>query len=284
MPTTVSLKFRNGNKSHLVTAPSFALADGDSVIVTTTRGKELAVVEKCNAESGDGELSPFVTSIDRLASKEDLAKEQELLNKRDEVLELARKHVGKCGLTMKLVDSEFTIDGQKVIISFVCDERVDFRDLVKELANALKMRIELKQIGSRDQAQLVGGIGPCGQVCCCIRYLGDFDKVSIKMAKTQNLSLNPAKISGLCGRLMCCLSYENDHYSETTSKMPKVNAKVGTPSGDGVLLYNNLLKQICTVRIEGEDTKIMDFPLCDVTFQKNNNNVPPCKANQNPEQ
>ena len=185
---------------------------------------------------------------------------------------------------MKLVDAEFILDGTKVIISFVCEDRVDFRELVKQLAHTLKMKIELKQIGTRDHAKLVGGIGPCGQECCCIRFLNDFDKVSVKMAKVQNLSLNPVKISGICDRLMCCLSYENDHYIEMSAKMPKVNSTVKTTAGDGVVIYNNLFKETCIVKIKnGDDIKIMEFMLSELQFNKDNtpnnckNNCSGCK-------
>lgn len=281
MSTTAGLKFQTSNKIHYIQMPNVSIHENDKVVVTTTRGKEMAVVEKINVETKDSELSTFVTQFERVATQHDLEREQEFLEKRATVLETANQVVVKCKLKMKLVDAEFTIDGQKVIISFVCDDRVDFRELVKELASVLKLRIELKQIGTRDQAKLVGGIGSCGQECCCIRYLNDFDKVSVKMAKTQNLSLNPVKISGVCGRLMCCLAYENDHYAETMQKMPKLGSKVTTPSGMGTVMYNNLLKEISSVRLDGDDYKYVNFPLSDLKFEKQNSNVPPCQAKQN---
>ncbi len=250
--------------------PNVNLEVGNKIVVTTTRGKELATVLGVNLQKPECQISPFVLEFDRIATQADIDREAEQFAKRDQVLKTAKELVQRCGLEMKLVDAEFTLDGQKTIISFVCDERVDFRDLVKELANALKTRIELKQIGSRDQAQLVGGIGGCGQECCCIRYLGNFDKVSVKMAKTQNLSLNPVKISGICGRLMCCLSYENEHYSETLQRMPKLNSKVTTPSGDGLVIYNNLLKETVNVRLFGDDPKMVEFALADLVFERQN--------------
>jgi cell fate regulator YaaT (PSP1 superfamily) len=177
---------------------------------------------------------------------------------------------------MKLVDVTFTIDGSKVIINYVCEDRVDFRELVKDLASQLKLRIELRQIGIRDQAKIVGGIGFCGKECCCKKYLNDFDKVSIKMAKTQGLSLNPTKISGICGRLMCCLSYENDFYSEISAQMPKLNSRVKTKDGIGSVVYNNLLKQKVTVKVENDnEIKVMEYDLTDIEV------LPKINPNQN---
>ena len=170
---------------------------------------------------------------------------------------------------MKLVDVEFTLDGQKTIISFVCEDRVDFRELVKELATALKQRVELRQIGIRDQARIVGGIGVCGKECCCRQFLNDFDKVSIKMAKVQGLSLNPAKISGVCGRLMCCLAYENDTYAEAEKVMPKINSRVETKDGEGTVIFNNLLNQTVTVKFEKDnEVKTMEYKLDEIKKEK----------------
>ncbi len=171
---------------------------------------------------------------------------------------------------MQLVETEYIFDGSKVIISFTSDNRVDFRELVKELATKLKTRIELRQIGIRDKSKTVGGIGICGRECCCNLYLNDFEKVSIKMAKTQNLSLNPTKISGLCGRLMCCLEYENPYYQEVSKLMPKLNSEVTTPEGKGVVVYTNILKQTVSVKIEkSEGSFVMkDFTLADIKQNK----------------
>lgn len=189
-----------------------------------------------------------------------------------EILELANKLKEKHNLDMKFVDIDFPEEG-KVVISFVCEDRVDFRDLVKDLASNLKLRIELRQIGIRDQAKKVGGLGVCGKVCCCKEYLNDFDKVSIKMAKTQGLSLNPSKISGVCGRLMCCLGYENDYYSEMSSKMPKLGATVITPEGEGTVIYNAILKQMVSVKIEKDDNvKVVDFDVKDIKVKEKTKN------------
>ncbi len=173
---------------------------------------------------------------------------------------------------MKFVDAEYTLDSSKVIINFTCEDRVDFRELVKELASILKTRIELRQIGIRDQAKIIGAIGNCGKECCCKMYLSDFDKVSIKMAKTQNLSLNPTKISGVCGRLMCCLAYENEFYAEIMSKMPKLNSKVKTKDGIGQVVYNDVLKERVVVKFVTEDsTKIESYAIDEIKPVPNEN-------------
>lgn len=154
---------------------------------------------------------------------------------------------------MKLVDVEYTFDNNKVIFYFISEGRVDFRELVRDLASVFKKRIELRQIGIRDQSKMVGGLAPCGKICCCAQHLPDFKHVSIKMAKMQLLSLNPSKISGLCGRLMCCLEYENDYYNEASAKMPKIGSEVLTPDGKGTVIQNSLLRLKSIVKVESKD-------------------------------
>ena len=171
----------------------------------------------------------------------------------EKVKETVKQKVNELELEMKVDGVVISLDKTKITIYFTSDGRVDFRNLVKELATNFKSRIELKQIGPRDEVRCMGGFGPCGKVCCCKEFLNDFDHVTIKMAKTQNLSLNPTKISGLCGRLMCCLAYENEHYSETASLMPKINSEVITPNGKGVVMYNDLLKRQVTVKFGGDN-------------------------------
>ena len=216
------------------------LTEGQKIICNINGDLFLGEVVKCCSKKMEGETAQFV----RIATKEDLKKIENNISKKENVLDITKNLIKKYDLKMKLVDVEFTIDNSKIIISYVCEDRVDFRELVKELASNLKSRIELKQIGIRDQAKIVGSLGICGKEVCCKQFLEDFDKVSIKMAKVQGLSLNPTKISGVCGRLMCCLAYENELYSELSSKMPKLNALVQTPDGEGVVCFNNLLKQL----------------------------------------
>ena len=253
----IGIKFVQGGKVYNVEVEDGEYNIDDKVVVDSVRGMEIAYVCKPATSSEEAE----VKSVIRLATLEDEKKYDELKKQEENVMKITNDLIKKYNLQMKLVDVQFTLDGSKVIINYVCEDRVDFRELVKDLASQLKLRIELRQIGIRDQAKKIGGIGFCGKECCCKKYLNDFDKVSIKMAKTQGLSLNPSKISGICGRLMCCLSYENEFYSEVSTKMPKLNAKVKTPDGVGTVIYNNLLKQISTVKIETEtDTKINEYP------------------------
>lgn len=252
----IGIKFVEGGKIYNAEVEDGEYNIGDKVVVESIRGLELASVSK---SSGNDDSEEIVAVI-RLATADDEKKHNDLKAQESRVVSITNELIAKYNLQMKLVDASFTLDGSKVIINYVCEDRVDFRELVKDLASQLKVRIELRQIGIRDQAKKIGGIGFCGKECCCKKYLNDFDKVSIKMAKTQGLSLNPTKISGICGRLMCCLSYENEYYSEVAGKMPKINARVKTPDGVGTVIYNNLLKQLITVKIENEsDTKINEY-------------------------
>ena len=238
---------------------------GNKIVCETPNGLQLGDAVAVCPKKVTGGVAKFI----RIANDEDFRKFEKLAKRKSEVLNVTNSLVKKYDLKMKLVDIDFTLDETKVIISFVCEDRVDFRELVKDLASNLKLRIELKQIGIRDQARLVGSIGICGKEVCCRQFLDDFDKVSIKMAKTQGLSLNPTKISGVCGRLMCCLAYENDLYAEISEKMPKLNSTVKTPDGEGTVCYNNLLKQTVTVKITSDnEIKITEYPLDKIEFTK----------------
>lgn len=270
MPKVIGIKFKENGKVFNFSPIDEFVNIGDKVVVETARGLEIGVVATNVYEENDENIVNPLMPVVRLATKKDLSKMEELNNKKKDVLNVANKLIDKYKLDMKIVDVEFTLDSQKVIINFVCEDRVDFRDLVKDLAGVLKQRIELRQIGIRDQAKVVGGIGSCGKEVCCKQFLNDFDKVSIKMAKTQGLSLNPTKISGVCGRLMCCLSYENDFYNEINNKMPKINSQVKTKDGVGVVVYNNLLKEKVTVKfVNDNDTKMVEYDLNEVVFDKN---------------
>ena len=275
MPKVIGVRFKEAGKIFTFMPTIENLKKGTKVVVETSRGKEIGFIATDVYEEVEEKLVLPLVGISRVATEKDLKRMDELMQKRPNVMEETEKLVKKYNLDMKVVDASFTLDGQKVIIDFVCEDRVDFRDLVKDLASVLKLRIELRQIGSRDQAKVVGGIGECGRECCCKKYLNDFDKVSIKMAKTQGLSLNTSKISGICGRLMCCLAYENEYYSEINAKMPKLNSKVSTKDGEGIVVYNNLLKQIVSVKFVNDDSvKIVEYPLSEVRFTKNENNNP----------
>ena len=271
MPKVVGVRFIRAGKVTTYLSKELELNAGDKVVVETARGLELGEVVSAPVDATD--VSKEVTPVVRVATDADFKKLETLKKQEPSIVELCNKLIAKYKLDMKLVNIEFTVDGTKVIINYVCEDRVDFRDLVKELASHLKQRIELRQIGIRDQAKVIGAIGICGKECCCKEYLNDFDKVSIKMAKTQNLSLNPTKISGVCGRLMCCLAYENDFYSEIGKSMPKNNSLVSTPDGKGTVMYNNLLKQTVMVKIESDnDIKVVEHKLSDIKILNRDNN------------
>ncbi|MBE5736029.1 MAG: hypothetical protein E7356_01545 [Clostridiales bacterium] len=257
----VGVKFVDGGKVSLVET-DMELAVGTQVVVESVRGQELAFVAEVGKSTDCGDE---VKRIIREATDQDIAKVKELDTQIPKVKKITNDLIEKYKLDMKLVSVGYTIDGSKVIINYVCEDRVDFRELVKDLAGQLRLRVELRQIGIRDQAKIVGGIGFCGKECCCKKYLNDFDKVSIKMAKSQGLSLNPTKISGICGRLMCCLAYENEFYSEISSKMPRLNARVKTKDGIGNVIYNNLLKQKVTVKIDNNgEIKVSEYELAEI--------------------
>ncbi len=251
-----------------ISVPDTIKGVGD-IVIESPRG--IFLVQLLRFAESDVNLDREVKFV-RVATEEDKVNAQKLQEKVKEVKEIADKLIAKNKCDMKVVDVDFTLDDSKVIISFVCEDRVDFRELVRDLASELKHRIELRQIGVRDQARQLGCMGICGKECCCKQYLNDFDKVSIKMAKTQNLSLNPTKISGTCGRLMCCLAFENDTYAELGKNCLKVGSKVSTPDGNGVVLNNNILKQTSLCKIEkGDDIKVAEYPLDKIKPRKDSN-------------
>ena len=265
MLKVVGVRFQKAGKIYYFDPKDLELKLDDAVVVENSRGVELGYIAETLKEIDESEVVEELMPVLRVATKKDLDNYNKNKEKEADALLKAKELVNKYDLQMKLVDAEYTLDGSKVIINFTCEDRVDFRDLVKDLASALKSRIELRQIGIRDQAKIVGAIGNCGKECCCKMYLSDFDKVSIKMAKTQNLSLNPTKISGVCGRLMCCLSYENEYYSEMVSKMPKLNSKVKTKDGVGTVVYNDILKEKINVKFVSEDSvKIVTYEIDEV--------------------
>ena len=236
----------------------------DRVVVESLKGLELGkVVEVCEDQSVPKEETLVVL---RKQTEKDTMKVKDLLVEEQQVFNQTKKLVKELGLDMKLVDVQISLDESKMVIQFTSDDRVDFRELVKQLANNYKKRIELRQIGARDEVKVVGAIGPCGRVCCCNGYFNDFSHVSIKMAKTQNLSLNPANISGVCNRLLCCLAYENEFYSEVSKQMPKINSMIETPKGNGKVVYLNMLKGEVEVKLEDESIAI--FTLNQLKKQK----------------
>lgn len=266
MPKVVGIKFRKSPKIYYFAPGDNEFTEGGGVIVETAKGQEYGTVAMLPTDVKDNEVVQPLKPIVRVATKEDERRVRDNEARRDETLRLATEKVEKAGLDMKLVDAEYTFDGSKLVIYFTADGRVDFRDLVKELASAFRIRIELRQIGARDECKMLGGIAPCGRACCCSDHMSEYAHVSVKMAKNQNLSLNPAKISGLCGRLMCCLAYENAHYVETNKKMPKMGSQVTTADKRrGTVVGLNQLKETVRVKYEENDkTEFVDVPLSDV--------------------
>lgn len=265
MPKVVGIKFSGTAKVYWFEAGDFEYKENDHVIVETARGVELGQVKMLPTDVDDDKVTSPLKPIMRIATQEDLDRQTENAAKIAGVLKTAEEKVAARGLKMKIVNAQYTADGSKLILYFTADSRVDFRDLVKDLASAFHIRIELRQIGDRDECRMLGGLGICGRVCCCASGC-DFTKVNIKMAKNQNLSLNPQKISGQCGRLMCCLAYENDHYVETNKKMPKTGAAVSVDGKTGSVVSINQLK--LTVRVKTETQggyEINDYPLSEVT-------------------
>lgn len=265
----IGIKFKVGGKIYYF-APqkNVTYEENMDVVVETAKSIEIAKVAFLPHDVPDETVTQPLKPVIRVATEKDLAQRKKNLERKPEAMRIAAEKIEKHGLKMKLIDCEFAFDGSKVVFYFAADGRVDFRELVKDLAGAFHIRIELRQVGIRDETKLLGGIAPCGRVCCCAGAMPDFRKVSIKMAKVQGLSLNPGKISGLCGRLMCCLSYENDYYSEIYKKMPKMGAEVGTPDGKGTVVGENMLKQTVRVKIEKDGSLVYkDFPLKDVRFK-----------------
>ncbi len=249
MAIIVGIKFRNSNKVYYFDPSGIDFAEGDGAIVETARGLEFGTVSIPNRDVSEKEIVSPLKPVVRKATDADIAKVDKNLADRTHALQVIREKAAELGLGMKLVDAEYTFDRSKLIFYFTAEGRVDFRELVRTLASIFKVRIELRQIYERDDTKMRGALAACGRPCCCTTHLPDFEKVSIKMAKVQGLSLNPQKISGVCGRLLCCLKYENAYYSEVFKLMPKVGSKVKTADGEGVVESNDLIKQTTRVRV-----------------------------------
>lgn len=250
MAEVVGVRFKNVGKVYYFDPDGNTLKKGDMVIVETARGVECGEIAMENRNiSDDGIVQPLKKLI-RIATKEDLIKVAENRIKEKSAFDICTKKILAHKLDMKLVDVEYTFDNSKILFYFTADGRVDFRELVKDLASVFRTRIELRQIGVRDEAKMLGGLGICGREFCCSSFLGGFQPVSIKMAKEQGLSLNPVKISGTCGRLMCCLKYEQEAYLDLLRNTPKVNAIVMTPDGKGTVIDQNMLTGMLTIRMD----------------------------------
>ena len=256
MVKVIGVKFKTSGRVYYFDPLDLQVHADDGVIVETARGMEYGEVQGEPKEVDESEIVAPLKPVVRIATDEDKRLRAQYAAKESEAYQICLEKIAAHGLEMKLVDVEYTFNGSKVVFYFTADERVDFRELVKDLAYALKTRIELRQIGVRDEAKMLGGLGPCGRLVCCKSFLDDFRPVSIKMAKEQNLSLSPTKISGLCGRLMCCLQYEQSAYEAARSKMPKPGKEVNTVDGVGVVVENNAITERTKVRLTMEDGSI----------------------------
>ncbi len=256
MIKVIEIKFKTSGRVYYFDPLDLPIKAGDGVIVETARGMEFGEAANEPKEVEESEIVAPLKPVVRIATDEDRRLRAMYAAKESEAYEICLEKIASHGLDMKLVDVEYTFNGSKVVFYFTADERVDFRELVKDLAYALKTRIELRQIGVRDEAKMLGGLGPCGRLICCKSFLDDFRPVSIKMAKEQNLSLSPTKISGLCGRLMCCLQYEQSAYEAIRSVMPKPGKEVNTVDGVGIVVENNAITERTKVRLTMEDGSI----------------------------
>lgn len=253
MIKVVGVRFKKAGKVYYFSPVDLEIVQGANVIVETARGMEFGMVTSGILDVEEKDIIQPLKSIVRIANDADVAQNKENRERKQRAMEQCQEKISKHNLDMKLIDVEYTFDNSKVIFYFTADGRVDFRELVKDLAGVFKMRIELRQIGVRDEAKMVGGIGTCGKGLCCHTWLPDFEPVSIKMAKVQGLSLNPTKISGICGRLMCCLKYENDIYLELRKGMPDSGERVMTDDGVGIVMDCNILENKIKVRLVIEE-------------------------------
>ncbi|ATD53899.1 PSP1 domain-containing protein [Clostridium chauvoei] len=269
MIKVVGVRFKKAGKIYYFDPKDLDIKKGNYLVVETARGIEFGECVIGLKEIPETDIVAPLKSVIRIAEQEDVDKHKSNKIKEKDALEICLKKIEEHGLNMKLIDVEYTFDNNKVIFYFTADGRVDFRELVKDLATIFKTRIELRQIGVRDEAKMLGGLGPCGRPMCCSSFLGDFASVSIKMAKEQNLSLNPTKISGICGRLMCCLNYEQSTYEDIRKRLPKVGSIVEMSEGQGEVISNNIVKESVKVKYKRVDEEVIEeFKIEDVTIIK----------------
>ena len=269
MTTVISVRFRNGCKTYYFDPRDLVIKPGMDVIVETAQGPEFVQCVEGNHEVEDDTVVEPLRVVLRVATENDRHTAAYNRSREKEAFEVCQKKIAQHGLEMKLVRAECSFDGSKILFFFTADGRVDFRELVKDLAGVFRSRIELRQIGVRDEAKMLGGLGICGRPFCCSAYLDDFLPVSIKMAKTQNLSLNPTKISGTCGRLMCCLNYEQAAYEDALSHLPKPDSFVLTPDGPGNVADVNLLKETVNVRLDSRPDSSTCYHNCEICVLRN---------------
>ena len=270
MTKVIGVRFRTAGKIYFFSPGKLEIKIGDKVIVETARGVEFGSVVTGPKDVEDDKITQPLKSVIRLATEEDKKKEEKNKEKEKEAFKICLDKIHKHGLEMKLIDAEYTFDNNKVLFYFTADGRIDFRELVKDLASVFRTRIELRQIGVRDETKIRGGIGICGRPLCCHTYLSEFAPVSIKMAKEQNLSLNPTKISGVCGRLMCCLTNEEETYEELNSHLPSNGDQVTTPEGlIGDVQSVNVLRQLVkvVVTLDNDEKEIREYPATELKFK-----------------
>ncbi len=270
MKKIVGVRFKKPGKIYFFDPEDLDIKMGDKVIVETAMGEEMGDVVVNKKELPDDKITNPLKKVVRIATKEDLKNLEYYKSKEPEALKICEEKIKKHKLDMNLTDVEYKFDGSKVLFYFTADGRIDFRELVKELAGIFKTRIELRQIGVRDEVKRIGGNGVCGRELCCCSFLGNFETVSIKMAKEQNISLNPSKISGNCGRLMCCLKYEQEAYEDKLKKLPKIGAIVKTQDGEGVVDNVEILKEQLKVKFkDGDEYFYKKYDAKDVKIIKN---------------
>ncbi len=269
MTSVIGVRFRTAGKIYYFGPKDIEFKRADHVIVETARGVEYGTVVLPNMEVEDDKITLPLKNVIRKATEDDDEREKRNREKERNAYKICQEKILKHGLEMKLINAEYTFDNNKVLFYFTADGRVDFRELVKDLAGVFRTRIELRQVGVRDETKILGGMGICGRPLCCHTYLSDFAPVSIKMAKEQSLSLNPAKISGICGRLMCCLQNESEVYEELNRKLPKTGDTVTTPDGlKGEVRETNVLKQLVKVVVEIDDEKeLREYPVSELKFK-----------------
>ncbi|MBC8595493.1 PSP1 domain-containing protein [Qingrenia yutianensis] len=269
MVNVVGVRFKSVGKIYYFDPENIEIKKGDSVIVETSRGVEFGSVVLANKEISENEIVSPLKKVLRKATDDDIKIMLDNKEKEKQAFEKCVKKIEEHELAMKLVDVEYTFDHNKILFYFTADGRIDFRELVRDLASLFKTRIELRQIGVRDEAKMLGGIGVCGRPLCCSLYLGEFEPVSIKMAKEQSLSLNPTKISGTCGRLMCCLKNEQEAYEDLIRRTPHTGSVVKTPDGKGTVVSANLLKSLVNVSLDIDGEKeIKEYKLSDIKILK----------------
>jgi cell fate regulator YaaT (PSP1 superfamily) len=265
----VGIKLRGRGKTYHFSPAGLPVECGDCVIVETAQGMELGVATDHPREVLKSTLKSPLKDILRIATNDDLCHFDQNKIREKEAADIARERIAHYGLEMSLVDVEYRFDNKKITFFFTADGRIDFRELVRDLASIFRTRIELRQIGVRDEASMVGGLAVCGRELCCSAFLKEFKPVSIRLAKDQNLSMNPAKISGLCGRLLCCLNYEHEAYVDARKRLPKKNARVVTPEGPGVVESVNLLKEEVSVRLDHEtDSVVVTYSMDDIDVKR----------------